>query len=74
MGRARKEMIWSDLTTINVAVDTRIGLWDIPTGKQIFASGNLPLIPGRASFRLNTRGNWIIGFDQGTKLLVLQLK
>jgi WD40 repeat protein len=74
VGRARKEMIWSDLTTINVAVDTRIGLWDIPTGKQILASGNLPLIPGRASFRLNTRGNWIIGFDQGTKLLVLQLK
>ena len=74
VGRVRKGMIWSDLTTMNVAVDTRIGLWDIPTGKQIFASGNLPLIPSRASFRINTTGNWIIGFDQGTRLLVLQLK
>jgi hypothetical protein len=74
VGRVRKEMVWSDLTTMNVAVDTRIGLWDIPTGKQIFASGSLPLIPSRASFRLNTTGNWIVGFDQGASLLVLQLK
>jgi hypothetical protein len=74
VGRVQKETIWSDLTTRNVAVDTRIRLWEIPTGKQIFASGNLPLIPNRASFRLNTTGNWIIGFDQGTRLLVLELK
>lgn len=74
VGHVRKEVIWSDLTTMDVPFDARIRLWEMPTGKPIFASEDLPMIPKRASFRLNATGNWIIGFDQGTKLLLLQLK
>jgi len=74
VGRVRKEMLWSDLVTYEVPVDARIRLWEIPTGKLIFVSGDLHLIPLRASFRLNATGNWIIGFDQGWRLLLLQLK
>ena len=74
MGHVRKEMIWSDLTTVDVPFDARIRLWEMPAGKLIFASEDLPLIPKRASFRLNAAGNRVIAFDQGTKLLVFQLK
>jgi len=74
VGHVRKEMIWSDLTTVDVPFDARIRLWEMPAGKLIFASEDLPLIPKRASFRLNAAGNWVIAFDQGTKLLLLQLK
>jgi WD40 repeat protein len=74
VGRVRTEMIWSDLTTVDVPFDARIRLWEMPAGNLIFASEDLPLIPRRASFRLNAAGNWVIAFDQSTKLLLLQLK
>lgn len=74
VGHVRREMLWSDLVTTDVPVDARIQLWEIPTGKLVFVSDDLHLIPLRASFRLNATGNWIIGFDQGTRLLLLQLK
>lgn len=73
VGRVRKVMDWSDFVSRNVALDTKIRLWEMPAEKVILASEELPLIPNRASFRLNTTGNWIIGFDQGTKLLLVQL-
>ena len=74
VGRVRKEMLWSDLTSMSVPIDTRIGLWEMPAGRLIFSSETLPLIPERASFRLNKNGSWIVGFDQGTKLILLQLQ
>jgi WD40 repeat protein len=74
VGHVRKEMIWSDLTTVDVPFDARIRLWEMPAGKLIFVSEDLPLIPKRASFRLNAAGNRVIAFDQGTKLLLFQLK
>jgi WD40 repeat protein len=73
VGRVRKVMD-RELFRRDVALDARICLWKMPAGELIFASEELPLIPNRASFRLNATGNWIIGFDQGTKLLVFQLK
>jgi hypothetical protein len=38
VGRVRKEMIGSDLVTMNVPVDARIRLWQMPAGRLIFAS------------------------------------
>ena len=72
VGRVQKVMD-RELNSRDVAVDTRICVWKMPAGKPAFTSEELPLIPNRASFRLNSTGNWIIGFDQGTKLLVLKL-
>jgi hypothetical protein len=74
VGRVRRVMEWSDFVSRDVALDARIRLWQMLAGKLIFAPEELPLIPNRASFRLNATGNRIIGFDQGTKLFLLQLK
>jgi WD40 repeat protein len=78
VGHVRKAMLWSDLVSMDVPMDVRIRLWEMPTGNLIFASEDLPLNPKRAlSFRLNATGNWVLGFEHfgGTnKLLLLQLK
>jgi len=73
VGRVQKVMD-RELNRRDVALDTRICVWKMPAGKPTFTSEELSLIPNRASFRLNSTGNWIIGFDQGTKLLVLKLE
>lgn len=63
---------------MDVPTDARIGLSELPAGKLIFASEDLPLNPKRAlRFRLNATGDWVLGcehFAGANKLLLLQFK